>query len=144
MVSKVDTYCIFQVVARWRRLVAFMKALDLLHRAMCAVLHHRTAMAIEMACDGGTFFWWSPGPPPSGNERGIAPSHHHGYRNGLQWRCFRSPWTSSIGQWTRYCTIAPPWLSKWPAIEVLSFVVATSFVLSNVAKRKDHVMVHLN
>jgi len=52
-VSKVDTYCIViffccpgghrgnteQVVTRWRRLVAFMKALDLLHlhRAMCAV-----------------------------------------------------------------------------------------------------------
>ena len=46
-----------QVVVRWRRLVVFMKALDLLHRAMCAVLHNRTAMAIEMACDGGTFFW---------------------------------------------------------------------------------------
>jgi hypothetical protein len=38
-----------RVVARWRRLVAFMKALDHLHQAMCAVSHHRTAMAIEMA-----------------------------------------------------------------------------------------------
>jgi hypothetical protein len=36
-------------------LMAFMKALDLLHRTMCAVLHHHTAMAIEMASDGGTF-----------------------------------------------------------------------------------------
>ena len=44
-----------QVVARWWRLVAFMKALDLLHQAMLAVLHRRTAMAIEMAGDGGTF-----------------------------------------------------------------------------------------
>ena len=34
-----------------------MKALDLLllHWAMRAVLHCRTAMAIEMASDGGTF-----------------------------------------------------------------------------------------
>jgi hypothetical protein len=32
-----------------------MKALDLLHQAMRAVLHHRTVMAIEMASDGGAF-----------------------------------------------------------------------------------------
>ena len=44
-----------RVVARWQRLVAFMKALDLLHQAMPSVLHHHTAMAIEMASDGGTF-----------------------------------------------------------------------------------------
>jgi hypothetical protein len=44
-----------QVVARWRRLVAFMKALDLLHQVMLAVLHRSTAMAIEMARVGGAF-----------------------------------------------------------------------------------------
>ena len=45
-----------QVVTQWRRLVAFMKVLDLLHwTTMCAELHHRTAMAIKMASDGGTF-----------------------------------------------------------------------------------------
>jgi 1,2-phenylacetyl-CoA epoxidase PaaB subunit len=32
-----------------------MKALDLLHRAMRSVFHWRTAMAIEMARDGGAF-----------------------------------------------------------------------------------------
>jgi hypothetical protein len=36
--------------------VAFINALDLLHQAMLAVLHRHTAMAIEMASDGGTFF----------------------------------------------------------------------------------------
>ena len=36
-------------------LVAFMKALDLLHWGMCTVSHHCTAMAIEMASNGGTF-----------------------------------------------------------------------------------------
>jgi hypothetical protein len=59
MVSKVDTYFCFgdteRVFARWRRLVAFMKALDFLHWAMCTKLHHCTAMAIKMASDGGTF-----------------------------------------------------------------------------------------
>ena len=45
-----------RVVARWRRLVTFIKALDLLHKAMLVVLHRRTAMAIEMASDGGAFF----------------------------------------------------------------------------------------
>jgi len=44
-----------QVVARWQRLVASIKALNLLHQAMRAVLHHRTVMAIEMASDGGAF-----------------------------------------------------------------------------------------
>jgi hypothetical protein len=44
-----------QVVARWQSLVTFMKALDLLHWAMCSVFHWRTAMAIEMIRDGGAF-----------------------------------------------------------------------------------------
>ena len=44
-----------RVVARWRRLVASIKALDLPHREMRAVSHHRTAMAIEIASDGGAF-----------------------------------------------------------------------------------------
>jgi len=44
-----------RVVARWRRPVASIKALDLLHRAMHAVSHRPTAMAIKMARDGGAF-----------------------------------------------------------------------------------------
>ena len=44
-----------RVVAGWRSLVAFMKALDLLHRLMRSVWHRRTAMAIEMTRDGGAF-----------------------------------------------------------------------------------------
>ena len=44
-----------RVVARWRRPVASGEALVMLHRAMHSVSHRRTAMAIEMACDGGTF-----------------------------------------------------------------------------------------
>ena len=42
-------------VAQWLRLVAFMKALDLLHQAMLAVSHRRSAMAIKLASNGGTF-----------------------------------------------------------------------------------------
>ena len=44
-----------RVVARWRSLVAFMKALDLLNWKMHSVFHRRIAMAIEMARDGGAF-----------------------------------------------------------------------------------------
>jgi len=44
-----------RVVAQWQRLVASIKALDLLHQAMHAVSHHRTAMAIKIASDGGAF-----------------------------------------------------------------------------------------
>jgi len=44
-----------RVLARWQSLVAFMKALDLFKWAMRSVSHRRTAMAIEMARDGGAF-----------------------------------------------------------------------------------------
>ena len=45
-----------RVVARWRRSVASGEALDMLLRAMHSVSHRRTAMAIEMARDGGHSF----------------------------------------------------------------------------------------
>ena len=44
-----------QVVARWRHSVASGEALVMLHWAMRSILHRCTAMAIEMARDGGTF-----------------------------------------------------------------------------------------
>jgi len=44
------------ILARWQHLVASNKALNLLYRAMRAVLYRRTAMAIEMASLLGTFF----------------------------------------------------------------------------------------
>jgi hypothetical protein len=44
-----------RLVACWRSLVAFMKALDLLNRDMRSVFHRRIAMAIEMARDGGAY-----------------------------------------------------------------------------------------
>jgi hypothetical protein len=44
-----------QVVVRWRRSVASGEALVILHWEMRSVLHRRTAMAIEMAQDGGKF-----------------------------------------------------------------------------------------
>ena len=44
-----------QVVARWRLPGASSEALDLLHQAMPRSLLQCVRMAIEMACDGGTF-----------------------------------------------------------------------------------------
>ncbi len=44
-----------RVVARWRSLLAFLKALDLLNREMRSVFHLRIAMVIKMARDGGAF-----------------------------------------------------------------------------------------
>ena len=44
-----------QVVARWRHSVASGEALVMLHRVMNTVMHHRTAMAIGMVCDGAAF-----------------------------------------------------------------------------------------
>ena len=124
-----------RVLARRWCLVAFMKALDLLYRAMRAVLYCRIATAIEMASKGGghvahrsvdcvpggrrgdtervvaSGFYESPGPPSSGDVLGISPAHRHGYRNGPRRRCIYSP---------------PPPIS-------IAIIVA-----------KDHVMVHLN
>ena len=45
-----------QILARWQRPVAPLEALDVLHRAMHAVLHRRIRMAIEMAHEVGDFF----------------------------------------------------------------------------------------
>jgi hypothetical protein len=42
-----------QVLAQWRRLVAFRKALDLMYRSMRSVLYRPLAMAIEMASKVG-------------------------------------------------------------------------------------------
>ena len=44
-----------RVVARWRRPVASSEALAMLHWVMSFVLHRCTAMAIEIARDGGAF-----------------------------------------------------------------------------------------
>jgi hypothetical protein len=44
-----------QVVAQWRCPVASGEALVMLDQSMCSVWHRRTAMAIEMARDGGAF-----------------------------------------------------------------------------------------
>jgi len=44
-----------RVLTRWWRLVAFMKATNLLHRAMRAVWYRRIAMAIEMTSKVGSF-----------------------------------------------------------------------------------------
>jgi hypothetical protein len=43
------------ILARWRRLVASNKALNLLHQAMCAVTYRRIAMAIKTASFLGVF-----------------------------------------------------------------------------------------
>jgi hypothetical protein len=43
------------ILARWQRPVASSEALDLLHRAMCAVMYWRIAMAIKMAIFAGVF-----------------------------------------------------------------------------------------
>ena len=44
-----------QVAAQWQHSVASGVALVMLHQEMNAVLDRRTAMAIEMACNGGAF-----------------------------------------------------------------------------------------
>ena len=45
-----------RVLARWRHLVTFMKATNILHRAMRTVYYRRIAMAIETAIKVGTYY----------------------------------------------------------------------------------------
>ena len=103
-----------QVLTWWRRLVIFMQAMNLLYWAMCTAWYCCTATTIKMiskvdmlcivvlfavtlAAAGAiraislpmvafTGFYESPGPPPSGNVHGIAPSHCHCYQNGQRRR----------------------------------------------------------
>ncbi len=49
---------------------------------------------------------------------------------GVQWLLLK-PWNSSTGRCVQYCTIAPPWLSKQPAMEVHLFAAATYFDCCN-------------
>ncbi len=101
------------ILARWRRLVASNKALNLIYWAMRAVLYQRTAAVIKMASLFGTFFchhfvcccpggrwgnmeqvvarWqWpvasgkSPGHAALGNALHIAQANCHGHWNGQQ------------------------------------------------------------
>jgi hypothetical protein len=44
-----------QVLAQWQHLVSSMKAMNLLHQAMCKISHQRIVMAIEMASKVGVF-----------------------------------------------------------------------------------------
>ena len=46
-----------QVVAQWRHLVAFMKALVMMHWATAHVPLQHLRTAIEMACNGGAFVY---------------------------------------------------------------------------------------
>jgi hypothetical protein len=107
------------ILALWRHPVASIKALDLLHRAMFAVLSRCTPVAIKMASKVGPFFcccvvcccpggcwgnreqvvtqWQHPGGSPDspghaamGNAVCIAPAHRRGHQNGQQRRCIFS------------------------------------------------------
>jgi hypothetical protein len=49
--------------------------------------HRRQYRASSCPMVAFSGFYESPGPPSSGNARGIAPSHRHGYR--LSWKCRR-------------------------------------------------------
>ena len=81
------------VVARWRRLVAFMKAPDLLHPAMLAVFHRHTAMAIEMASNIKSIKslqrW-----PKNEHAQGPPPLRRHGFIKSkpLEERAAPTPW----------------------------------------------------
>jgi hypothetical protein len=53
--SQVQFMLLDIILARWRHPVASSEALDLLHRAMCAVTYRRISMAIKTATFLGVF-----------------------------------------------------------------------------------------
>ena len=117
-----------RVLARWWHPVASSEALDPLHRAMRAVSYRRITMAIETARKVGVFSHCyvvdcRPGVRGSDTERVVA-----------RWRCLVAPiwpWTSSIGRCRMDRFNASAWPSKWPAMEVHSFVAAAFFASRN-------------
>jgi hypothetical protein len=50
-----DWVILERMLAQWWHLVAFMKAMNLLHQVMHAVYYHRIAMAIKLPRKVGTF-----------------------------------------------------------------------------------------
>jgi hypothetical protein len=101
------------ILARWRRSVASIKALDLFHWVMHAVLYRCTAVAIKMASKVvpffcGCFVCCCPGSRWGNTEQAVAqwrhpvasgvaldmprnaicitPAHRHGYQNGWRMR----------------------------------------------------------
>jgi hypothetical protein len=117
-----------RVLARWWHPLAFSEAPDPLHRPMHAVSYRRIAMAIETARKVGVFSHCyvvdcRPGVRGSDTERVVT-----------RWRCLVAPiwpWTSSIGRCRMDCFNASAWPSKWPAMEVHSFVAAAFFASRN-------------
>jgi hypothetical protein len=117
-----------QVPAQWWHPVASSEALDPLHRAMHAVSYRRIAMAIETAHKVGVFSHCfevdcCPGVRGSDTEQVVA-----------QWRRLVAPiwpWTSSIGRCRMNRFNASAWPSKWPAMEVHSFVAAAFLASRN-------------
>jgi hypothetical protein len=117
--------CTDIILAQWQHPVASSKALDLLHRAMCAIMFRRIAMAIKMASFVGVFvdcclFACYPGGRWSNSERVVT-----------RWR---RPVASGvaldmlIGRCTLYCTCGLPWPSKRPAMKehvdaIVDFVI---------------------
>ena len=120
-----------RVLARWWRLVAFMKSTNLLHQAVCAVSYRCIATAIDMASKVGTCCIV--------NSFAVALAAARAMRSeylpngGIQWLPVK-PWLCFIGRCAPYGTDALPWQSKWPATEVEIAVIVA----------KDHVIVHLN
>ncbi len=116
------------MLAQWWHPVASSEALDPLHWPMRAVSYRHIAMVIKMARKVGVFIHCCvvdcrPGVRVSDTEQVVAQWWHLVAQIVAQiW-----PWTSSIGQCRMNCFNASAWPSKWPAMEVHSFVTAAFF-----------------
>jgi hypothetical protein len=113
------------ILACLRHLGASNKALNLLYRAMRAVLYRHTAVAMKMASLVGTFVCrcfvcCCPGGRWGNMEQVVA-----------QWQrpvAFRVALDMPHWAMHLYCSGTPLWPSKWPADEVHLFVIVALFV----------------
>jgi hypothetical protein len=118
-----------RVLTQWQRLLAFRKAMNLLHLAMCAVLYRRIVMASKTASKVGAFSslfclllpWRSPGQYTAISCTMAGSSYF-----------WCSPGHATLGD--AICIAPLQWQSTWPATEVHSIVIVNLVIIHIVAK----------
>ncbi len=117
-----------RVLARWWRLVAFMKAVNLLHQAMRAVSYYRIAPAIKMASKGGGDVAHRCVDCVPGGRRGNTEQVVTRWQSLVAFMKALDLLHRSMSSVFHQRTA---WLSKWPAMEVHLFAAPAYFDCCN-------------
>ena len=138
-----------------------------------AARNDRNTLSSPCACPMAAFsgFYESPGPPPSGDARGIVPPHHDGHWNGHQSGCilhlcivccrpggrlgdmewvvaqWRHPVASGVAldmlHWVMlHVSLQKPPHGHWNGVQRRHICLSLSIFCMTLLIAKDHVMVH--